>query len=106
MILLVDNEDGKCENAASNDKQQSADTQTDLSLLCFMMNGYTFKDNSHRNCFSPFKVLKRVYSYRNEFAPFGSKFFPLKIDSFSKRAKCAEKQTGSYKKLYPLFRRA
>ena len=32
-------------------------------------------------------LLKRVYSKRKEFAPFGSKFFPFRVDPFKKGGK-------------------
>ena len=38
-----------------------------------------------------------VYSTRKEFAPFGSKFIPCRLDSFSELGWCAGKQTGSRK---------
>ena len=42
---------------------------------------------------------KGTYSKRKEFAPNGSKFFPLRVDPFSEAAWWAEKQTGSHKKV-------
>ena len=41
--------------------------------------------------------LKGVYSKRKEFASHGSKFFPFRVDLFSKENKHAEKQTWSHK---------
>ena len=44
---------------------------------------------------------KEVYSLRKEFAPTGSKFFPLRLDPSSEGEKYAGKQTGSNKSCLP-----
>ena len=42
-------------------------------------------------------LLKVVYSKKKKTIPSGSKFFPLKVDPFSKGSWCTGKQTGSHK---------
>ena len=44
---------------------------------------------------------KWVYTKRKEFAPLGSKFFPLRVHPFSEGALCAGKQTGGHKSCFP-----
>ena len=57
---------------------------------------HTFKrDNSVKFVFTPF--WKGVHSKRKEFAPRGSKFFPFRVDFFSKRGWIGGKQAGSHK---------
>ena len=45
------------------------------------------------NCHFLLHFLKGVYSKTKEFIPKGRKFFPVRIDSFSGRTWCTEKQT-------------
>ena len=40
-------------------------------------------------------LLPMIYSKRKEFAPYGSKFFPFRVDPFSEGAWFAWKQTES-----------
>ena len=64
----------------------------DLCGHCAKWTRYTFRgDNSVEIDFA--SLLKRVYSKRKEFAPCGSKFFPFKVEHFSKGTWCAEKHT-------------
>ena len=48
---------------------------------------------------------KGVSSKRKEFAPFGSKFFSLRVDPFSEGAWCAGKQTRNHKSCVPFKNR-
>ena len=58
----------------------------------------TFKGNNKIGL-HPF--WNRVYSKRKEFAPCGSKFFPFRVDPFSRGACNVGKQTGSHKSSLP-----
>ena len=63
-------------------------------------NGYTFKGgNSFKTVLSP--SWKGVYSKRKEFDCIGGKFFPFRVDAFSKGTCCTGKQLGSHKSCLP-----
>ena len=44
---------------------------------------------------------KGFYTKRKEFAPKGSKFFPVRVDPISEGTWCAGKQRGSHKSCLP-----
>ena len=60
------------------------------SGMLIKQNSDTFMGGNCQNCFA--SLLKRVYSKRREFAPFGSKFFPFRVDPFEEWGWCAGKQ--------------
>ena len=72
------------------------------ALLYFNGHGYTFRGSiSAEVVFNYF--LTGVRSKRKVFAPLGSKFFPFRVDLFSKGMKCAGKQTLSHISCVPKY---